>query len=76
MPQSSTPNKTYVYNGTEVTKTGRVARRQLRGSARNRTSVDVLYEIKPFHHTNGTWTDWVRDSDLYEIIEHKENNDE
>lgn len=60
-----TPNKSrrYVYNGTEVLLTGRVAEKDLR------RGTDVLYEVKPHDLENGSWRKWVRPTDLYVITE-------
>ena len=59
--------KTYVFKDTEVVLTGKRAERKLR------TKTDVLHEIKPADGENGTWTMWVRMTDLYEIIEGQED---
>lgn len=61
--------KTYVFKETEVVLTGKRAERKLR------TKTDTLYEIKPADSENGTWTKWVRMTDLYEIVGEENNNE-
>ena len=68
----------YIYDNTEVIKTGRIAVKQAkvksRRSDRSPGKGDTLYEIKPADSEEGSWTRWVRQADLYEIIEQKEDN--
>lgn len=59
-----TKNKTFVYENIEVVFTGRTATKQLR-----KDKVDTIYEIKPKDIENGSWKKWVRENDLYEIID-------
>jgi len=56
-------DKVYVYNETEVVKTGRVAKKQLR------KRVDEKFEVTPKDKENGSWKKWVHETDLYEIID-------
>lgn len=64
--------KTYVYKNTEVVKTGRIAQSQTVG----RRGKHHLYEITPANTDEGSWTTWVRETDLYEIIDTRTNTDE
>ncbi len=57
-------DKAYVFNGTEVVMTGKVAKKTTPRGKEN-----LLYEIKPRKSENGTWTKWVRMSDLFEIVD-------
>lgn len=57
----------YVFNGTLVTKTGRVAKKTtnketLRAS---RTVEEQIVEIVPVDIEDGTWKRWVAESDLF-----------
>lgn len=71
-------SETYIYDNTEVVKTGRVAAKQAaiksRRSERTPMAGDVLYEVKPADPENGTWTKWVRQRDLYEIIKQEQED--
>jgi hypothetical protein len=53
----------YVFNGTEVVLTGKVAKKTLRSGKES-----TLYEIRPRTRENGTWTKWVHLTDLFEIV--------
>jgi hypothetical protein len=55
--------KTYVYDNTEITKTGRKAERPLRSG-----KVDQLVEITPKDSSVGGWKKWVREDDLFEVL--------
>ena len=62
---------TYLYDGTVVVKTGRMAKKEATTSAR-RTRVaqsDELYEITPLDKEEGSWKKWVRLNELYIIVE-------
>lgn len=59
---TSEEQQTYVHDGVEVRLTGRIANKTLR-----KDKVDVINEITPADKENGSWTKWVRMSDLYEI---------
>ncbi len=52
----------YVYDNTEVVKTGRTAARNLSSGKQ-----DVQFEVTPKFPMNGNWKKWVRESDLYLI---------
>lgn len=72
--------KNYVYNGTEVEKTGRVAKRESTGT-RRRTAPELLFEITPVDKEEGSWKKWVQSKELYEIVnntseENEENNND
>lgn len=54
---------TYVYDGTEIIKTGKIARKSLSSG-----KIDTLVEITPKQKINGSWFKWVRESDLYEVV--------
>ena len=54
--------QTYVYDNTEVKKTGRVASKQLKSG-----SVDQLVEITPSDPIIGAWKKWVREAELFEV---------
>lgn len=56
-------DKAYVFKGKEVILTGKIAKKTLRSGKEN-----ILYEVKPRVKENGTWTEWVRMSDLFEIV--------
>lgn len=71
-------SETYIYDNTEVIKTGRKAAKAVapktKRSARTPSNQDMLFEITPADSANGDWKRWVRHADLYEIIEEKEVN--
>lgn len=50
----------YVHDGVEVKKTGKKATKELVSK-----KLDVLYEITPTSQMVGSWTKWVRDTELY-----------
>ena len=54
--------QTYVYDNTEVRKTGRVAIKELKSG-----KVDQLVEITPSDPIIGAWKKWVREADLFEV---------
>jgi len=56
--------KKYVYDSKEVILTGRVAEKSLRSG-----KVDKLFEIKPADGEGIAFIQWVRISELFEIIE-------
>lgn len=58
-------NETYVYDGTEVKKTGRVAKRSV-ARPKGDPMIFMLVEITPIDGTG--WTRWVKTDELYEII--------
>ena len=63
----------FVWNDTEVKKTGRVAKKEQRKSTvrsnRRPSRIDVLYEITPANEDDGTWKKWIRHEDLYAIVD-------
>ena len=62
MPDSSEEQKTYLLDDVEVVFTGRIAKRNLKNDR-----IDERFEIKPANNELGSWTKWVRITDLYEI---------
>lgn len=60
--EESSEQKTYLHDDVEVVLTGRTATRELR-----RGKTDEKVEIKPTNPLQGSWTKWVRMSDLYTI---------
>lgn len=58
-----TDNKTYVYDNVEVKLTGRKAQKTLPSG-----KSDVQLEITPVHTISGSWKKWVREKDLFEIV--------
>ena len=71
-------NKTYVYDGQEVRKTGRTARKKARGSRLVKgtttltTKDQVQIEIEPLKDPNSDatpWKKWVREEELFQIDE-------
>lgn len=56
-------NPSFVYNETEVIKTGRTAVQKLRSGR-----VDTLFEITPKDQSVGQWKKWVHEHQLF-IIE-------
>ena len=66
-------NKTYVYDGQEVRKTGRTARKKPRGQNLNRLSaareaIQIEIEALKDPNTDTTpWKKWVREEELYQI---------
>lgn len=51
---------TYVHEGIEVQKTGRVASKKLASG-----KVDILVEITPTLQQVGVWKKWVREHELF-----------
>lgn len=60
--------KSWVFEGIEVTKTGRKAQRALPSG-----KLDIQIEVTPVHNINGSWKKWTRESDLFEIINEPTN---
>jgi len=70
MSESSETPKKYVHDGVEVVKTGRIAKKERQTTGRRAAPApSVMYEITPADKETGSWKKWVRDSDLYEIVE-------
>ena len=59
--------KTYVFDGTEVKKTGRRAQRKMTPIGAKEPKIFELLEITPSEESDG-WKKWVRAEELYEII--------
>ena len=57
---------TYVFDGVEVQKTGRTAKRKLKSG-----KFDELVEVTPENQNVGTWKKWAREADLFEVGETK-----
>lgn len=57
-------DKTFVYEGQEVVLTGRKAQKKTRSG-----KTDEVVEIRPSDTTSAEFKKWVRESDLFEIIE-------
>jgi len=70
-------DKTYVYNETEVKMTGRTAKKELEARGRRTTAkVYTLYEVTPADNENGSWKNWVKITDLFEIVQTEEDKDD
>jgi hypothetical protein len=60
--------ESFVYDGIEVTKTGREAIKELKSAISSKPSRKmVLVEITPFDGDVGDWKKWVDPSHLYVI---------
>jgi len=69
-------SEAYVYNGTVVVKTGRVAKKEITSTRRTRTTTaDELYEITPQDIEEGSWKKWVHLSELYLIVDSGDTNE-
>jgi len=62
MTKTQEPTTQYLHDDAVVVLTGRVAKRTLKNN-----KIDERYEIKPADNGNGSWTKWVKKTDLYEI---------
>ena len=62
----------YVFEGTEVRKTGRKAQRKVPQPGKER--IFEVYEITPVGD-DFDWKKWVRPEELYEIVENQEPPD-
>ena len=70
-------DKTYVYNETEVKMTGRSAKKELEARGRRtEAKVFTLYEVTPADNENGSWKNWVKMTDLFEIVQPEEDNND
>jgi hypothetical protein len=72
----------FLYNNIVVVLTGRKAikeqpkrRRRAAGAEDNNTDTDCVFEITPQDKEEGSWTKWVRLTDLYTIVDSKDYND-
>lgn len=54
--------QTYIFNNTEVKKTGRVASRKLSSG-----KVVTTIEVTPAHSIEGSWTKWTDEKELYVV---------
>ena len=64
-------DKTYVYDNAEVKLTGRKAQKKISGRGRGHTSetkVHELVEITPADIETGSWKNWVKMAELYEVL--------
>lgn len=61
----SLSNITYVYEGTEVEKTGRCATKTIKLTSRSFT--ETMFEIQPVDKTGPTWKRWVKETDLFTV---------
>ena len=69
-------DKTYVFNETEVKMTGRTAKKEIAARGRRtEAKVFILYEVTPADNENGSWTNWVKMTDLFEIEKEEEKDD-
>jgi len=59
-------NTTYVYEGTEVEKTGRLATKTIKLTSRSFT--ETMFEIQPVDKTGPTWKRWVKETDLFTVM--------
>ena len=59
------PNKSYVYEGVEVTMTGRHAKRQATTIGGRRD--EEIVEITPVDQDEADWKKWVKVNDLFEV---------
>ena len=57
---------TYVYEGTEVRKTGRVAVRELKSIGNKPGKKQIQHEITPIGDDDG-WKKWVDEAQLFEV---------
>lgn len=58
----------YLCDNIEVKLTGRIAEKEVgKEGSRRGVRTDTQHEITPADNEEGTWTKWVRLSDLYEI---------
>lgn len=61
---------TYLYDGKEVRKTGRIARKTLRSG-----KIHTLYEIEPISVEGKKWSKFVDIEDLYRITSENGTNE-
>ena len=61
-------DKRYLHKQCEVKLTGRRASRMIgKAGGRNAQKLDIQHEITPCNTEDGTWSDWVKLKELYEI---------
>ena len=61
------PQKSFVFDGVEVVKTGRQAKRTIPSVGKGEPRVFTIYEIVPKDDPDG-WKKWVKMDDLWEIV--------
>jgi hypothetical protein len=63
--------ETYVFDGVEVKKTGRRAHKMtnIKEPSSGKTRSFELVEITPVDVSGFQWTKWVRESELYVIVQ-------
>ena len=61
-------DKTYVYDNVEVKLTGRKAKREI-VQRRGENKIHELVEIAPADIECGSWKRWIKEAELYEIVE-------
>lgn len=59
---------TFIFEGTEVKKTGRTAVKQIHGVGKP-GRIFTLFEITPVDSFAGDWKKWSRDEDLFTVVE-------
>ena len=59
-------SKTYIFEGTEVKKTGRTATKQIK-MAGGKLRELMLEEISPVSTDEFPWTKWISPDQLYEV---------
>jgi hypothetical protein len=64
-------NQTYVFEGTEVTPTGRIAKKPIK-LYRNKTAYEYLFEIEPCDKEGPSWKRWVSIKDMYTVVKSSE----
>lgn len=57
------PKDTFVFDNTEVFKTGRKATRTLPSG-----KLDTQVEVTPVHSTSGSWKRWARETELFQVV--------
>ena len=62
-------SESFVFENTEVILTGRRAERELPARRGGGSRVSELIEIKPKDPEDGSWTKFVKMTDLYKIVE-------
>ena len=68
---------TYLHRNVEVIETGRTAVKQRKSLRKDKEPTEsILHEVKPKDPQVGSWTDWVRLSDLYIVQETKDEEDQ
>ena len=63
--------QTYVYDGAEVVKTGRVAKREAKGVG----GKVISFQLVEVRTLDNIWTKWVKETDLYLVQEVQDGKD-